>query len=222
MSPSRPVSPSQSGASSAGPRAPGFEPVQARTGFPRNPVFIGINADPNGSDRVRKRLAEPETAGSTERSHARPPYSRWCRLPAQDARSASCSVMLSLRPPHVHELPVDRDEAIGNEQHHMCADRFGYTRRCLVLTGGAPDHSRSVAASIRRRLLRRVVVWIGGVNGSTSTRGRSAGCCYRRPAGSLDRVSAYEQYSVRPRASVTHARELARVWKELESQLYES
>ena len=47
-------------------------------------MFVGKNADPNGSERFRKRPAEPETAGSIQGWHARSPYSRWCKLVAQE------------------------------------------------------------------------------------------------------------------------------------------
>ena len=45
--------------------APGFEPVLDSTENPRNPVFVGKTSGLCGSERVRKRLVEHETAGST-------------------------------------------------------------------------------------------------------------------------------------------------------------
>ena len=46
--------------------APGFESVPVSARIPENPVFIGLDQGPHGSEKVRKRLAEAETAGSTE------------------------------------------------------------------------------------------------------------------------------------------------------------
>ena len=46
-------------------RVPGFEPVLDSTENPRNSVFVGKTSGLCGSERVRKCLAEHETAGST-------------------------------------------------------------------------------------------------------------------------------------------------------------
>ena len=58
------------------PRVPGFEPVPDSAKSPRNPAFVGKTEGLCGSERVRKRLTERETAGSTAgsgRSQAEPP-----------------------------------------------------------------------------------------------------------------------------------------------------
>ena len=48
-------------------RASNYEPVPVSARIPENPVFIGLGQSPNGPEKVRKWLAEAETAGSTER-----------------------------------------------------------------------------------------------------------------------------------------------------------
>ena len=46
-------------------RASGYETVPVSARIPQNPVFIGLDQNPNGSEKFRKRLAGAETAGST-------------------------------------------------------------------------------------------------------------------------------------------------------------
>ena len=45
-------------------RSPGREPVPVSARITENPVVIGLDHSPNGSEKVRKRLVETETAGS--------------------------------------------------------------------------------------------------------------------------------------------------------------
>ena len=52
-------------------RASGYEPVPVSARIPQNPVFIGLDQSPNGSEKVRNRLAGAETAGSTAGSRER-------------------------------------------------------------------------------------------------------------------------------------------------------
>ena len=115
------------------PRVPGFEPVQDSTKTSRNPVFVGKTKGLCGSERVRKWLAEHETAGSTAGS-GQPDRRSRSRVPAVVRPSpAFPSVALRAYPcaiTRVRLLPVDSRRSRGIP----CSAGERYERRRWSIT----------------------------------------------------------------------------------------